>query len=141
MQCNFVMHANTCLTITFWPWFMLHFVVILESVWVTGLYLWPLVTNFSYITRTSLAPNASPCSSLEYWQSSAICISVSHRQNFYSNVTHRLMEYLSFIWVMHLLAVGYSRTKYLSFIWVLQNWLINRKKISPTDRRTVTLLI
>ena len=36
------------------------------------------------------------------------------KTEFYSSVTHRWMEYLSFVLVMHLLAFGYSRKEYLS---------------------------
>ena len=69
-------------------------------------------------TRTSVAPRRHFVL-VGYWQSGTICMSVTHRQNIFSCVTHRWTEYLSFVWVMCLLAVGYSWTELLSFIWVM----------------------
>ena len=58
-------------------------------------------------TRTSLVPRQ------QVLLVGILAEYVTHRQNIFRSVE---TEYLSFILVMHLLAVGYSQTEYLSFI-------------------------
>ena len=78
-----------------------------------------------------------PCSS---WDTGRVApfvlVLLTDRIYVHSSVTHRWMGYLSFIWVMHLLADGYSRMEYQSFYECCIHWLFYRKMGGHTNTQT-----
>ena len=66
------------------------------------------IFNFNIINRTSVEPRRHLVLVGILAKLCDIYICLTHRQNIYSSVQ---TEYLSFIWVIHLLAVGHSWTE------------------------------